>query len=286
MCLESPLLYRWNSSRGRVNIPAATQRSTALSAAGTTGPGLPGGVWHTSSLSERVSTGWRRAAASPSGPRHPKSPCMWAACLSVTVRFVLCLCVQSYRAVLICHEQRERKLCVNQKHIFLYFLWSCWVLCLHFQMEKIVDCGPSNLVFITLTTTNTPRGQHWQCADLGLVKTHLTITKSICMYGYVRTCMMSQRQMDTNHFSREQRILLADGQHVHGPAHGRGPEQGHHFFLALSVQVHSVDLWARAQCESKATCDLYAPKKKSLAGIIYVPFPVEETTSWLPCQFD
>lgn len=45
-----------------------------------------------SPLSERLSSGWRRAAASPSGARHPKSPCMWAACLSVTA-CLFCVCV-------------------------------------------------------------------------------------------------------------------------------------------------------------------------------------------------
>lgn len=44
-----------------------------------------GGGWHTSPLSGWVGSRWRRAAVSPSGARHPKSPCMWAACLIVAV---------------------------------------------------------------------------------------------------------------------------------------------------------------------------------------------------------
>lgn len=118
MCLQSPLLYRWNGSHGRVNSPAATRRTTALSAAGTTGLGLPGVGWgHMSPLSERVSPGWRRAASSPSAARHPKSPCMWAAWLIVAARlFCVCVCVCE---VVECNAEvnkKKKNRCMNLRY--------------------------------------------------------------------------------------------------------------------------------------------------------------------------
>lgn len=69
MCLESPLLYRWNSFRGRVNSPAATRRTTALSAAGTAGPRLPGAGGGGGDTWARCQSEWAQAGGGQQ-PRH------------------------------------------------------------------------------------------------------------------------------------------------------------------------------------------------------------------------
>lgn len=46
----------------------------------------------------------------------------------------------------------------------------------------------------------------------------------------------------THHFSGQHGVLLASDQKVHSPAHGCGSEQGHHLFLAFTIQVHSTNL--------------------------------------------
>lgn len=120
MCLQSPLLYRWNSSHGRVNSPAATRRTTALSAAGTTGLGLPGvggGVTHEPAVrasEPRLEEGSILAICCTTSKVTLHVGCM-ADCGSV---FVLCLCV-CVRLLSVVLKWTKRKKLLHESAIFL-----------------------------------------------------------------------------------------------------------------------------------------------------------------------